>query len=143
MKKSAFDATQLLKSQGLRRTPQRLQLIETLSRQKKPLSAEELHRGLKSAACDLATVYRNLLQLEEKGLVLKTFFSDQIARYSLSSPQSDHGHAHHIECRKCHQLTPLDLCVVEQQIKSLEKMGFRSITHRLEFSADCPSCQAS
>lgn len=136
MKKS--DATSLLKTKNLRCTPQRLELVEILLRLKQSQTAEALHKQLKGT-CDLATVYRNLQQLEERGLLVKTFFSDQIARYHLAGEGAP-AHHHHIECRKCLRLLPLDNCILGQQVQILEKMGFREITHRLEFQALCPQC---
>lgn len=132
-------AEALLKAKGLRKTPQRLHILEALLRSQKPLSAEDLHRKLKNRAGDLATVYRNLQQLEEQGLVDRTFLSDQVARYTARSTEP-HGHIHHIECRRCHRVTSITSCFVDHQIEQLEKLGFRDVTHRLEFQALCADC---
>lgn len=129
----------LLRQKGLRSTPQRQHLLETLNRQKRPLSAEEIHQSIRSSGCDLATVYRNLQQLEELGLVEKTYLSDQVARYQLHPPGRSH-HTHHIECRSCHRVTPVSQCLLADQVKLLESLGFRNVTHRLEFEAVCPAC---
>ena len=34
----------------------------------------------------------------------------------------------------------IDACIVEAQEKALKKMGFRKITHKLEFSGICRAC---
>lgn len=132
-------AESLLKAKGLRKTSQRLQILEALLRSRRPLSAEDLHRGLSGRACDLATVYRNLQQLEEHALVNRTFLSDQIARYTTRSSEP-HLHTHHIECRSCHRVTPVKSCLVDHQVEQLEMLGFREVTHRLEFQALCADC---
>lgn len=138
-KTPTLDLIAFLSAQGLRRTPQRLQILEALQGAETPLSAEEIHSRLKGLSCDPATVYRNLTQLAEHQLLEKTFFSDQVARYRLKALHSKH-HSHHIECRECHEVTEIDRCLLDQQLKTLEKMGFQKISHRLEFQAICPKC---
>lgn len=131
--------TDFLRKRGLRSTPQRLHLLETLNKQKKPLSAEEIHHAIRGTGCDLATVYRNLQQMEELELLEKTYLSDQVARYQLRTPGRGH-HTHHIECRSCRRITPVSQCLLGEQVKILESLGFRNVTHRLEFEALCPAC---
>lgn len=129
----------LLSEKGLRKTPQRLQILETLDLASKPLSAEEVQKLLRGYSCDLATIYRNLQSLEREGVLEKTFFSDEVARYRLRG-LGHRAHAHHIECRKCHKVEVIDDCLLGAQVKAFQRRGFREISHRLEFLALCPDC---
>ncbi|MBX2986620.1 MAG: transcriptional repressor [Bdellovibrionaceae bacterium] len=136
---SETELSHLLSNKGLRRTPQRIQVLKSLEKARQPLSAEDIQKSFRSYVCDLATIYRNLQQLEQAGLLEKTFFSDQVARYRLCGPGKP-AHSHHIECRKCHKVQVINDCLLSAQVKSLEKIGYRQISHRLEFQATCPDC---
>ncbi len=91
--------------------------------------------------CDLVTIYRTLHQFEKINLVQKSFFSENSAQYCLND-LDDHHHHHHFLCKKCQKITEIDSCLLESQLKALEKKGFRDIVHRLEFFGICPQCTA-
>lgn len=132
------DLAALLRERKIRCTPQRLQILEILEAGRGPQSAEDVFGHLPANSCDLATVYRNLQQLEDQEIIEKTYLSDQKARYCL---RESHGHHHHhIECRKCGKIMGLDQCGIGPTLKKLQAMGFKDITHRLEFQALCPAC---
>jgi len=146
MKKGSKDALLgKMKDHKIKITRQRERILECLLSTHQPQTAETILAKLKKAkdagACDLVTVYRTLHQFEKINLVQKSFFSDNSAQYCLNDLE-DHEHHHHFLCRKCHKITEIDLCVIENQTKILEKKGFRDISHRLEFFGLCPQCAA-
>lgn len=125
-------------------TSQREKIIDCLMGTPQPQTAEEILAKLKKSKdpgkCDLVTIYRSLHQFEKINLVQKSFFSENSAQYCLND-LDDHHH-HHFLCKKCHKITEVDSCLLESQLKSLEKKGFREISHRLEFFGICPQCAA-
>lgn len=122
-------------------TSQRVAVLKVLRAKGHPLSPQEIHGELKTAACDLATVYRSLRLLEEMGMVRRYDFGDRIARYELLS-EGDDGHHHHLVCTCCHGIVELDECFGEDLEKRIvAKSGFKSVTHKLEFFGVCPACQ--
>jgi Fe2+ or Zn2+ uptake regulation protein len=125
-------------------TSQREKIIDCLIAAPAPQTAEEIMAKLKKSKdpgkCDLVTIYRSLHQFEEIKIVQKSFFSENSAQYCLND-LDDHHH-HHFLCKKCRKITEIDSCLLESQLKNLEKKGFREISHRLEFFGICPQCAA-
>lgn len=135
-------ATELLSHSKHRVTQTRRSLLQTIFKLQKPFSAYDILHAIpqeKGKTMDLVTIYRNLHVLEELGILCRADFSDEIARYVVSKPGHQHHH-HHIVCRSCQQVEALDFCIVEAQEQVLEKLGFKDISHRLEFSGLCPTC---
>jgi len=124
-------------------TTQREKILECLLASSAPQTAEKIMAKLKKSKmpgpCDLATVYRCLQQFEKINLVQKSFFHDNGAQYCLNDPAQERHH-HHFQCKKCQQIMEVDSCFLEEQLKHLEKKGFREISHRLEFFGLCPAC---
>jgi Fur family ferric uptake transcriptional regulator len=54
----------------------------------------------------------------------------------------DDGHHHHLVCRQCGTVVPIDAREVEAEIQSLaSELRFRVDTHTLEFAGYCEACQ--
>jgi Fur family ferric uptake transcriptional regulator len=136
-------ALEILNRSQHRNTKTRQALLQTLLKLKGPFSAydvlDALPRKGRRANMDLVTIYRNLRVFEEVGLVCRADFSDDMARYLISEPGHDHHH-HHIVCRSCNVIQAIDFCIVEAQEQILKKLGFKDISHRLEFSGLCAAC---
>ncbi len=131
--------TERLRKSGLKVTQSRLALLAELTKGECPLSPEELYARLDSSLCDLVTVYRSLGIFEERGLIRRCLFGDGKARYEL-----EHGahHHHHLVCRGCGVVRPLEQCVLPALENSLRASGFSNISHSLEFFGTCPDCVA-
>jgi len=136
-------AIHLLEESKHRITRTRELILDVILKIKSPFSANDvlaaIDRAKKSKSIDFVTVYRNLHVLEEVGVICRSDFSDEMARYMIATPGHDHHH-HHIICRSCHQIEAVDFCIVEAQEKVLKKMGFKEIKHRLEFTGICRDC---
>lgn len=130
---------ELLKNKGLRITKQRKILAETLSKEKNPISAEEIY-GLikKDIDVDLSTIYRNLNTLEENNILLKTTNIDGISYYQINNDE----HKHFITCTLCNRKFILENCPVHLLEDEIQKeTGFVITGHNFEFTGICPDCQ--
>jgi Fur family transcriptional regulator, ferric uptake regulator len=130
-------AREKLQSVDLKVTKSRLALLEALREGHGPFSPEDLFKKLGPSLCDLVTVYRMLTVFEEKGLVRRCVFGDGRMRYEL---QDNEHHHHHLVCRQCHSVKPLSDCVMKKTEESLSALGYRNLTHALEFFGTCPTC---
>jgi Fur family transcriptional regulator, ferric uptake regulator len=138
--RSAEDLKKLIKSKGMSFTHPRRAILEILVREHGPFSADEIHKRLPDKLCDLATVFRTLKQFREHNLVTPVKFDEDFTRYEFNDP---HHHHHHVVCTQCQKMTTLDDCFLESFEKKLLKLGFRNISHTLEFFAVCPRCAQS
>ncbi len=134
-------ALNLLADSKFRMTKTRHALLKAMNLQKGPFSAPQLVRIFAyKASCDPVTIYRSLPVFEKLGIIEKCDFSDDMAKYEWSLGKSKRHHHHHFVCRKCKKVESLDFCLVENQESKLKKMGYTGLSHRLEFSGQCPTC---
>ena len=137
-KKLTQKAEKLIKEKGLSVTEPRKNILAFLLKNHGPFSVEEIHKGLGKNACDLATVYRCVVQFESSDLVEKLFFGDEILRYEFKNTE----HHHHIICRICRSVSKLKHCFISEVEQMILEKGYSDITHSLEFFGVCSKCNA-
>lgn len=126
---------------GMKLTQQRSQLLQILLDHPEPVSADDIFKKFdkKSDGMDLVTIYRILKKFEEASLVSRLEFGDGVARFELTL-ESGHHH-HHVICRLCQRVEPLHICDLDQHIQMVETMGYKQVSHRLDFFGICSRCQ--
>jgi Fur family ferric uptake transcriptional regulator len=136
---TANQAAAFLTRNGIRKTPQRLQVVEELARERNDVTAGELHDRLrrKGAGIGLATVYRTLSLLHEHGAV------DTLSHHAgeLCYRLCGDVHHHHLVCTSCHRVVELADCDLEPWVKrSAKRHGFTATAHEVEIRGVCASC---
>ena len=94
----------LIRGRGLRATVPRLVVLEHLQRATAPVSHPELAAALVPLGYDRATIYRNLTDLVEAGLVSRVELGDHVWRFErrAGSDRGDHRGDHpHFVCNDC------------------------------------------
>jgi len=111
-KKNAVDdvneARRMLKEAGLRSTPARISVINALKRSSKPQTHAQLADELVPMGFDKATVFRNLTDLAEAELVLRTELGDHVWRFELRDPKHDRSSHPHFVCMDCGSVSCID-----------------------------------
>ena len=134
----------LLKSEGMRITQGRRQILDVLFAAKEPLSLQELcdqatHAG---KGPDYATVFRMITMLENHGIVHKVNLQKSCSYYELNDPSK---HYDHVVCTECDRVVVIDapcpVSATEQEIA--RRYGFSNLKHSLEFFGKCPDCSDS
>lgn len=142
---SVEDIRNWLHERALRSTGARVAVIQALARAARPMSSSEVSRDIGFATTDAATVYRNLVKLEECGLVEVAARVDGMDRYALA-PRDDERHgshsAHpHFVCNDCGEVSclPAD---VQFSIKTHGRWN-RSVRDAVvQLIGACPACAA-
>ena len=94
---------------GLRCTAARLAVLGELQRSTSPQSHADIARALAPLELDRATVYRNLMELSESGLVSRLDLGDHIWRFELrKNGQGDLAEHAPFLCTECGQVSCLD-----------------------------------
>lgn len=122
-------------------TRAREQIANVLQRERRFLSAAEIHHLLESTGekVALSTVYRNLEHLQSKGELTARTEADGETRYMPCEPEHHH---HHAICRACGRVEDVDCRAIEQFTESLrESSGFALDGHAMEFFGRCSACQ--
>ena len=113
MKKSAVTTESLkstIRGAGLRSTSPRLVVLRRLFAASTPISHSELFEGLADEGLDRTTVYRNLVDLTEVGLVERTDLGDHVWRFELkrNRPGTDASGHVHFTCTECGTVSCID-----------------------------------
>lgn len=126
-----------------RSTRQRAALLALLAQVPGFLSAQELHARLQAqgAGVGLATVYRGLQDLTERGVVDVLHTGDGEAVYRRCSSEEHH---HHLVCRRCGRAVEVLGPAVETWARSVGAAhGFSDIHHEVEVFGVCAECTRS
>ena len=98
-----------LRSSGLRSTAPRLAVLQQLLSSKSPLSHADLADQLESQGLERATVYRNLMDLAEAGIVTRSELGDHVWRYEVRRQGHAHDSKHpHFVCVDCGEVSCLN-----------------------------------
>ncbi len=90
-----------IREKGLRSTGPRLAVLRHLEAASKPVSHGELSEALAAEGLDRTTVYRNLTDLTEVGLVQRTDLGDHVWRFELKKDGHDSFQHPHFTCTDC------------------------------------------
>jgi Fur family transcriptional regulator, ferric uptake regulator len=138
-----LDIKALLHAAGLRRTPVRAGVIQSLVQASKPMSVTEI-LSLLPPDTDSVTVYRTLNTLVEKNMAQRVRNDDRSWLYEMSVGESSsrtHAHAHFL-CDQCGKIECLPDVTV-QDSKALEKLmkpGYHVREQEVTVRGTCAVC---
>lgn len=125
------DAVALCKEYGLRLTGPRKVIMRVLSESIDHPDVVELHR--RATAIDpgiaIATVYRTVNLLQEKGILEKHIFADGRARFE-TAEQEHHDHFINVETGDVVEFRSEEIERLQEEIA--KKHGFEIVSHKLE-----------
>ncbi|WP_027365761.1 Fur family transcriptional regulator [Desulfotruncus alcoholivorax] len=134
----SHEIIQVLKDSGYKLTRQRRVIIDTLAKNSKPVTAQEIflqvRKDLPSISQD--TLYRNLevLAFIRVANRIRVRGGD---RFELA----EHHH-HHFVCLKCGDVKCLKGCPIgPQQLSEANKNNLEVLYHNLELSGYCEKCR--
>ncbi len=136
--RSVSDHQASLRSAGLRATAQRVDILTALEHAGRPLSLEQVHARLPGRV-DLSTLYRNMREFSEAGLVRSVDLRHGHAHYELVQGEEHH----HLICTSCGHVEAftLPLCDDLERVVLRRAVSFDSVMdHALELYGTCVSC---
>jgi len=142
----AAAAVQALAAYELRLTPNRRTVLAVLEDSDRPLTVEEVVHG---AGVPTSTVYRNLGELADAGVVVRVTAIGGGDRYELAEQVSHHSHHHHLVCVECGIVTDFDPSpqlerLIAREITSLlASSGFEVTNHVFDVRGRCRRCRAA
>lgn len=138
-KLSREEGRRRLHEAGLRATAPRVAVLRLLHSSNKPLSHAEVVKRIGTEEWDAATLYRNLIKLDEVGLARVASQVGGITRFEAQ----EHGappHIHpHFACRDCGDVT----CLHDAKLTIPAKSQWRDalLDADLQVVGQCPSCR--
>jgi Fur family ferric uptake transcriptional regulator len=131
--------SELLERSGVRATARRLEVLEELAREQDDVTAQQLWSRLRDrdSRAGLATVYRTLALLSEKGVVDVLSHHGGEQCYRLCGD----AHHHHLLCERCHRVVEVQECGLDDWVATAaKKHGFVATDHRVEIVGLCADC---
>jgi Fe2+ or Zn2+ uptake regulation protein len=134
-----------LRDAGQRYTGQRRRLVEILADADSPLSIPDIIRGRRGLP--QSSVYRNLSDLVDAGVVRRIVTEEDFGRYELAEDLT--GHHHHVICSTCGRTR--DVTLPRDVERTLDRTldgvahtaGFADVEHRLDLVGTCDDCAAA
>jgi Fur family ferric uptake transcriptional regulator len=128
---------------GLRATPSRLAVLELLRSSDTPMSHGDVADRLASQAWDRATIYRNLTDLAEAGLVRRTDVGDHVWRFEAVNAEHASGAHPHFVCTECgivECLPELELAISRQASRSKPPRSVKQRQVEVHVRGLCDAC---
>ena len=125
------DLEEALRNAGVRMTRQRQALLKVLTEADDHPDASEIHRRTQEIddSVSLATVYRTLAVLEDKGVVQRHAFEGAPARFE-TADAPHHDHIIDIDSREVIEFTSPEIERLQREIARAH--GYEVVSHRLE-----------
>lgn len=138
-KSSLENVRQRLHQVGLRSTAARIAVVRFLIAATAPLSHAEVADGLAEEGFDRATIYRNLIELTNSGLVSRIELGDHVWRFELKPDGGSEDHPHFV-CVDCGEVTCLpEVSVDIKPTPGSKRSGIRDVTGVL-LRGHCGNC---
>jgi Fur family ferric uptake transcriptional regulator len=134
----------VIRKAGLRSTSPRIAVLRRLSVASTPVSHGELVEVLASDGMDRTTIYRNLVDLTEVGLVSRTDLGDHVWRFELKrgTGNGDDARHPHFTCSDCGAVS----CLPEVTLKVKQGKGVpRALSQQkveIQLRGQCDACAA-
>ncbi|HJV67023.1 MAG TPA: transcriptional repressor [Geomonas sp.] len=129
-----------LKEAGMKATPKRLAILDMLDGEHCYASPEELWKRLRDKfdRLGLPTVYRNLEELAESGVISKVIHPNRQLYYYFCRNREHH---HHFVCLSCRKVEDIPSCGIEAlEREVIQKNGGRVLSHILQLNGLCGGC---
>jgi Fur family ferric uptake transcriptional regulator len=139
---STADFQKMLRGAGLRSTGPRVAVLRFLHASGEPNSHGELSEALAGDGYDRATLYRNLMDLAEAGLVTRTDLGDHTWRFELKRPgRAGHNAEHpHFVCTDCGEVSCLPGVAVKIGSASGAPKSITSKDVSVQIKGLCDTC---
>ena len=135
------DLRELIRQAGLRSTTARVAVLKQLERATSPISHAELAEAIVPQGFDRATVYRNLMDLTEAGLVARGEYGDHVWRFELRREAHRHSTEHpHFVCTKCGEVSCLPNVNVNISPSPGTQRSLMGSVSEILFKGRCPRC---
>jgi Fur family ferric uptake transcriptional regulator len=141
-KPSAQDArADTIREAGLRVTQPRLAVLQVLEKQRGPLSHADLIEALDGEGFDRVTLYRNLNDLADAGIIARTEVGDHVWRFELRKRAEAHSGVHpHFTCTDCGSVSCLPGDAVQVTRSARVPKSVRAQTAEVSLRGVCDRC---
>jgi Fur family ferric uptake transcriptional regulator len=132
-----MNAVDILKEKGLKKTAQRIMLINLLQKTGISLTEGEIKSEM-GDLYDRITFYRTVQTLLDANIIHRITVDNITVKYALTYPDHNHSENHiHFFCKQCHSVTCLENAVTPEYV--IPK-GFKSEECEVLIKGVCDKC---
>ncbi|HEY3278209.1 MAG TPA: transcriptional repressor [Syntrophorhabdaceae bacterium] len=139
----AEDFTTSIKGLHLKVTPKRLAILDIMAAEAGYVSPEKVWEKMKGrfGKIGLSTVYRNLEDLSEGGVIIKIVHPDRKLYYYYCHNREGRHH-HHFVCVSCRRVMDLSFCGLDEIRREVEgNLRGSVVAHLLQVFGICERCR--
>jgi Fur family ferric uptake transcriptional regulator len=126
---------------GMRSTGSRVAVLAHLNGATSPLSHTEIFEALADRGFDRATIYRNLMDLADAGLLTRSDLGDHVWRFERKRTTAGHSEAHpHFVCTDCGDVKCLPDLTVKVVPSSGMPRAMRTKQVAVQVKGRCDDC---
>jgi Fur family ferric uptake transcriptional regulator len=131
-----------IRAAGLRVTPPRIAVLQRLHGGKSPSTHAEIVDALAPAGWDRATIFRNLNDLADAGLLHRVDVGDHVWRFEMCEESEPHagGEHPHFVCNECGAVT----CLPDADVQVKSRGGPRALKSKgleVQIKGRCDRCE--
>lgn len=131
------NAPRVLSRHGYKLTPQRLAVLDVISRSGEHLTPAAIYNKVRPGV-GLTSVYRTLDILTRLKLIDRVHLGAGCRSYAVRGE----GHRHNLICTQCGRVVEFEGCELDELTRRLSrKTGFQIQGHLLQFVGRCRDCQ--
>lgn len=127
-----------IRAAGLRSTAARIAVLEVLDAATAPLSHQDLVERLGPEGWDRATLYRNLTDLAEVGMLRRVDHGDHVWRYERAEPHQ--GEHPHFVCTSCGDVSCIPEVSVDLPASADVPRSVRARKVQVQIQGECDAC---
>jgi len=134
------DYSRILKEINLKVTPKRLAILEILAESFCCMTPDEIWRKLKERfnKVGLPTVYKNLQELSECGVLSSVIHPDRKSYYYFCRNKLNHCHFVCLSCHNVEDITSSKIASLQKNIEGL--LAGKLLSHILQLNGLCKNC---
>jgi Fur family ferric uptake transcriptional regulator len=138
---SVADLKSEIRRRGIRGTGARVAVLAYLSEASAPQSHAEIYEALVNHGYDRVTIYRNLKDLAEAGLLVRYDLGDHVWRFERKNQGAGHraGHPHFV-CVDCGGVSCLPMGALEVRPASGAPKALRTKQVEVHVKGRCDDC---
>jgi Fur family ferric uptake transcriptional regulator len=130
-----------IRSHGMRSTGPRVAVLSHLIKATSPLSHYEIYEALSHRGFDRATIYRNLMDLADAGMLVRSDLGDHVWRFERKRARAGHSEGHpHFVCVDCGDVK----CLPDLAVKVMPSTGapkaLRTKDIEVQVKGRCDDC---
>ena len=130
-----------IRASGLRSTAPRVAVLACLEGADSPRSHAEICEALQGEGFDRATLYRNLVDLAEAGLLTRSDLGDHVWRFELRREGATHEDAHpHFTCTDCGEVSCLPEVTVRIKAAENAPKAVAAASVQVQLRGRCDGC---